>query len=144
MGILPKPLTCCIFARKILEQRFWRVVRTSAASVVHGRPVRSLATNREPAGGGQRGVSRSFTHDTALRPGTASSGALEGQSHVGQQMFDRAEEVCDRMSINCRSKIVRRHMQVDLGARDQAMAEQIADRDEANALTHEMAGEGMP
>jgi hypothetical protein len=27
----------------------------SAGSVVHGRPVRSLATNREPAGGGQRG-----------------------------------------------------------------------------------------
>ncbi len=28
----------------------------SAGSVVHGRPVRSLATNQEPAGGGQRGA----------------------------------------------------------------------------------------
>jgi len=32
-------------------------VRTprTGKSVVHGRPVRSLATNQEPAGGGQRG-----------------------------------------------------------------------------------------
>jgi helicase len=32
----------------------------AARSVVHGRPVRSLATNREPAGGGQRGACHGY------------------------------------------------------------------------------------
>ena len=36
-----------------------RTPRT-ARSVVHGRPVRSLATNREPAGGGQRGACHGY------------------------------------------------------------------------------------
>jgi len=45
----------------------------------------------------------------------------------------------------CRlAQVVRRHVQVDLRTGDHAVTQQIADRDEIDAFTHEMRGEGVP
>jgi hypothetical protein len=60
--------------------------------------------------------------------------------NVRQEMLDGAEEPSNGMSIRRLAQIVRSHMQVDLCARDHAMAQQITDGHEVDAFTHEVRG----
>lgn len=59
-------------------------------------------------------------------------------------MLDGRQETRDWMSICGCSEILRSDVQIDLCTRDEPMAEQIADGDEADAGTHEVRGERVP
>ena len=73
-----------------------------------------------------------------LCAGASSSGALEGKTDVGQEMFNGAEEPCDRVALGCLAQVMRGHVQINLRARDQAMSKKIADRDEVDAFAHQV------
>ena len=63
---------------------------------------------------------------------------LERQPDVGQEVLDRAEEARNWMAIGCRSQILGRHVEIELRAGDESMAEQVADGDESHARAHEV------
>src|SRR5271169_2089484 len=58
-------------------------------------------------------------------------------------MLDGVEQSTDRMTCGGSAKIVGGDVQIDLGAGDQSMTEQIADGDQANAGTNQMGCESV-
>ena len=68
---------------------------------------------------------------------------LEGQTNVGEQRRERLGEPRDRMPIGGGTEILGRDVQIELGARDLTMPEQIAQGDEADAGAHEMCRKGV-
>ena len=60
-----------------------------------------------------------------------------------QQVFNGAQEPSNRMTLGRRAQVLSCDVQIDLRARDQPMAEQVADRDEPDAFAHEVRGKGV-
>jgi len=99
---------------------------------------RRAARKRRPTGG------LTCSEVGILSGSASSSGALERQPDVRKQMFDGSQETADRVPLGRGAQILRSDVQIDLGARDEPMAEQITDRNEADAFAYEMRGEGVP
>lgn len=58
-------------------------------------------------------------------------------------MLDRSEQCTDRMNSRGAFEIFCSHVQIDLGAGDLPMTEQVTDGDQTDTLAHQMSGEGV-
>jgi hypothetical protein len=61
----------------------------------------------------------------SLSVSAPAAGILEGQTHLRQQMLDGAQKVANRMASSCRTQILGSNMQIDLGARNQPVSQQV-------------------
>lgn len=71
-------------------------------------------------------------------------GLLERQRPGWQQLLDGGQQLANRMSVGGMTQILRGDVQVDLGAGDEPVAEQVADGDQAHAGPDQVGGERVP
>ena len=91
----------------------------------------------------RRGESIPVLRIRCLSCGTSSAGTLERQPDVWQEVLDGTEEPRDGMKFSCHAQIPCRHVNIDLGARNESVAENIADDLQSCTLTDEVGRAGV-